>query len=158
MTDETIAVKFTEHDKHLDALSDAVKTLATTTSKTNDKLDSVVNVMSKQNVLIEKMSSLGRSLDTVRDISRATEAVVNRYPDVDDMKLAVKVTEGLPSTNTIRWGVGILLAYLAASGNYIVGHLHTLESELATHKKVDEIVTADFAVRVSKLETKHDKE
>ena len=158
MNDELIATKFTEHDRHLDTLSNAVQTLAKTTEKTNDKLDSVVDVMSKQNVLIEKMSNLGRSLDTVRDTTRAMEAIVNKYPDVEEIKNSIKITEGLPSTTTIRWAVGILLTYLAVSGNYIIGHIHVLESELATSKKVDELVTSDFSVRISKLESKHEND
>ena len=158
MTDELIATKFTEHDKHLDILSNAVQTLAKTTEKTNDKLDSVVDVMSKQNVLIEKMSSLSRSLDIVRDNTRAMEMIVNKYPDAEDIKDSIKVTEGLPSTTTIRWAIGILLTYLALSGNYIIGHIQILESELATSKKVDELVTSDFSVRISKLESKHEND
>ena len=158
MTDELIATKFTEHDKHLDILSNAVQTLAKTTEKTNDKLDSVVDVMSKQNVLIEKMSSLSRSLDIVRDNTRAMEMIVNKYPDAEDIKDSIKVTEGLPSTTTIRWAIGILLTYLALSGNYIIGHIQILESELSTSKKVDELVTSDFSVRISKLESKHEND
>ena len=158
MTDEVIASKFTEHDRHLDTLSNAVTSLANTTAKTNDKLDNVVDVMSKQNVLIEKMSSLGRSLDTLRDTVRSTESVVNKYPDAIDIKESIKITDGLPTTNTLRWAVGILLTYLAVSGNYVIGHIHTLESELATHEKVDDLVSTDFAVRISKIETRHDKE
>ena len=158
MNDELIATKFTEHDRHLDTLSNAVQTLAKTTEKTNDKLDSVVDVMSKQNVLIEKMSNLGRSLDTVRDTTRAMEAIVNKYPDVEEIKNSIKITEGLPSTTTIRWAIGILLTYLALSGNYIIVHIQILESELATSKKVDELVTSDFSVRISKLESKHEND
>ena len=156
MNDELIATKFTEHDRHLDTLSNAVQTLAKTTEKTNDKLDSVVDVMSKQNVLIEKMSNLGRSLDTVRDTTRAMEAIVNKYPDVEEIKNSIKITEGLPSTTTIRWAVGILLTYLAVSGNYIIGHIHVLESQTATHEKVDDIFSADFATRINKLETNNE--
>ena len=143
--------KISEHDKHLDSLTDTI-------SKTNDKLDSLVIVMSKQNVLIEKMSSLGKSLDTIRDVARATEAVVNKYPDIEAIKESLKITESLPSTVTLRWAIGILLTYLAVSGNYIIGHIHVLESELATSKKVDELVTSDFSVRISKLESKHEND
>ena len=149
MTDEVMVMKITEHDRHLDSLTDTI-------SKTNDKLDSLVTVMSKQNVLIEKMSSLGRSLDALRDVARATESVVNKYPDVEDIKESIKVTEGLPSTVTLRWAVGILLTYLAVSGNYIIGHIHMLESSTATHEKVEDIVTADFAARINKLEINHE--
>ena len=149
MTEDTIVAKISEHDKHLDSLTDTI-------SKTNDKLDSLVTVMSKQNVLIEKMSNLGRSLDAIGDVARATEAVVNRYPDVEDIKESIKVTEGLPSTVTLRWAIGILLTYLAVSGNYIIGHIHVLESQAATHEKVDDILNADFATRINKLETNNE--
>ena len=149
--------KIGEHDVHIDKLSNSVNSLAEATHETNTKLDAVVAGMDKQMVLMEKMSSLGRSLDTVRDVTRATEHIVNRMPDVDELKTAVKITEGLPSTGTIRWAVGILLTYLAVSGNYIIGHIHQLESASATHEKVDDIVSADFATRLSKLEEKHEK-
>ena len=172
MTDEVIATKITEHDKHLDKLTD-------TLDKTNDKLENIVVVMSKQNVLIEKMSSLGRSLDTVRDVARATEAFVNKMPDTEDLRMAVKIAEGLPSSVTLRWAVGLLLGYLLVSGNYIVGHMHDLETwkeghtlsadllikdfnenisrnakELEEHEMADKIYYRDVANKLNKLEAK----
>ena len=157
MTEDVMVAKITEHDKHLDSLSNAVNSLATTTSKTNDKLDKVIDVMAQQNVLIEKMSNLSMNLDTVRDAARATERVLNSFPAPEEVKTSIKITDGLPTSTTIRWAVGILIGYLAISGNYIIGHIHMLESELATHKKVDELITADFSNRTTKLESSLDR-
>ena len=152
MSDEITAAKLAEHDRHLDKLSSSVEILASTANKTNEKLDAVVEVMSKQNVLIEKMSSLGRSVDTIRDTARATERVVNQLPDIADIKSSVKITQNLPTGATVKWGIAMLVTYLAASGNYIIGHIHELEKYQESHEGKAELIIKGYDDKIEKIE------
>lgn len=51
-----------KHDKIIDSLATAVEHLATTTESTNVKLDKVVEALTTQNVLIERMNNMESNL------------------------------------------------------------------------------------------------
>lgn len=57
-----IQIKLAEHDGHIDTLSSAIEDLASTNGVTNQKLDKLVDTMSAQNVLIEKVNNMDKNL------------------------------------------------------------------------------------------------
>jgi uncharacterized coiled-coil protein SlyX len=60
MDDSTIRDMVISHDKVLDSLSSSITSLARTADNTNVKLDKVVDKLSEQNVLIERMNNMER--------------------------------------------------------------------------------------------------
>lgn len=68
----------TRHDKIIDSLATAVEHLASSTELTNAKLDRVVDALTTQNVLIERMNNLdinlketfGRIYKKIEDIEK----------------------------------------------------------------------------------------
>jgi hypothetical protein len=63
MTDEEYRDLVLKHDKHIDLMAQSVETLAKTVSKTNQKLEDVIDVITVQNVLMEKLTALEKSCD-----------------------------------------------------------------------------------------------
>ena len=47
-----------KHDKHIDKVADSVEHLAKAVGSTNRKLDDVIEVINKQNVLMERVSNM----------------------------------------------------------------------------------------------------
>jgi len=54
--------KLNDHDRHLDTLSNAVEGLTSAASTTNGKLDKLVDAISKQNVLAEKVANMDTNI------------------------------------------------------------------------------------------------
>jgi len=52
----------TKHDKHIDSMAQSIEHLAGAVGTTNKKLEDVIEVMGKQNVLMEKFANLEDNL------------------------------------------------------------------------------------------------
>ena len=148
MTDEVMVAKITEHDRHLDALSSAIEHLVATAATTNLKLDKMVDVLSAQNVIKERLSNLEDNLkESFERVHSRRDSTNGRLGKVED------IIDSVPTPATIRWGVGILIAYTFVSGNYIVSHMHSLESSALSHMDSCEIHVESFTKRLNKLES-----
>ena len=62
MKDEDLRDLVIQHDKHMDVLATSVEQLAQSVATTAKKLDDVIEVISTQNVLIERMNNLDNNL------------------------------------------------------------------------------------------------
>ena len=152
MTDEVMVAKITEHDRHLDALSSAIEHLVATAATTNLKLDKMVDVLSAQNVIKERLNNLEENLkESFERVHSRRDSTNGRLGKVED------IIDSVPTPATIRWGVGILIAYTFVSGNYIVSHLHTLESDTFASKQTHGLHLAGVQERLNKLEESYEK-
>ena len=62
MTDEEYKGLVLQHDKHIDRLADSIEHIAGAVGSTNRKLEDIIDVISKQNILMEKFSNLEANL------------------------------------------------------------------------------------------------
>ena len=62
MTDNEYRDMVIRHDKHIDKLAISVEHIATAVGSTNRKLEDIIDVISKQNILMEKFSNLETNL------------------------------------------------------------------------------------------------
>lgn len=154
MTEDAIAAKITEHDIHLDKLSVAIEHLAATAAdtnaqigKTNDKIDRMVEVLSAQNVIKERLNNLEDNLK--ESFKRVHGRADSMTKDVDKINAII---ESVPTPATIRWGIGILIAYTMASASYVVTHIHTLETQQTAYNKTSDIHKNNFTARLNRLE------
>ena len=123
MREVMIENKIEEHDKHLDALTRTIENLSSVTTQTNIKLEKVVDALNTQNVLIERMNNMDSNL---KDTFKRVHARLENNEEI---------IKNVPASATIRWAIGIIVTYLAISGNYIVAHIHTLETKVFAHEQ-----------------------
>lgn len=81
MSDEDYKTMILQHDKHIDKLAISIEHIAGAVGTTNRKLEDVIEVISKQNVLMEKLSNLEinskESFDRVHDELREIKTKQN---------------------------------------------------------------------------------
>lgn len=58
MSDEDYKDMILQHDKHIEKLAIGIEHIAGAVDSTNKKLESIIDVISKQNILMEKFSNL----------------------------------------------------------------------------------------------------
>ena len=117
MTDDAYRDMVLSHDKHLDTLANSIESLASGVGSTNRKLEDIIDVISTQNVLIEKFTNLEinikESFDRVHDKIRVIEARQNDKGcpvvrlEAEDVKVANKRIEALESAN--KWVVRTII-------------------------------------------------
>lgn len=69
MTDEQYKDMVIGHDKHIDSLTSSISILADSVGSTNSKLDNVIDVITQQNVLVERMNNMDHNV--VESFNRA---------------------------------------------------------------------------------------
>ena len=62
MTDDQYKDMVIDHDKHIDTLAGSIENLAINVSDTNSKLGDVIEVMSHQTVLVERMNNMDNNV------------------------------------------------------------------------------------------------
>lgn len=62
MSDEDYKDMIMQHDKHIDKLAISIEHIAGAVGSTNRKLEDIIDVISKQNILMEKFSNLEANL------------------------------------------------------------------------------------------------
>lgn len=123
MDEKVIEAKISDHDRHLDLLSNSIAELSSIAGQTNQKLDKVVEAINTQNVLIERMNNMDTN-------SRESFKRVHTR-----LGLAEEVVKLVPTSATIKWAVAIVVSYLGLSGNYLVSHIHELETKVEAHER-----------------------
>ena len=146
------------HDKVLDSLSESIRTLATTASNTNAKLDKVVDKLSEQNVLIERMNNMDKDLNEsfnrvygrLDKIESAKDgdgcnALKAQNSAITDVNLRLRridtkvesVESELPKKvnwDVVKWFIVITISYSATFATYIVTSIQDLEKHDITHE------------------------
>ena len=79
MTDQEYKGLVLQHDKHIDRLADSIEHIAGAVGATNRKLEDIIDVISKQNILMERFSNLETNLkesfNRVHEKIRALEII-----------------------------------------------------------------------------------
>lgn len=120
MTEDYYREMVLSHDKHIDTLASSIESLASGIGSTNKKLEDILDVMSTQNVLIEKFTNLEanikESFDRVHEEHRKTESHQNETGcpmlklEAERLKVANKRLEALENTN--KWIVRTILTLI----------------------------------------------
>lgn len=126
---EEVAVRemVARHDEAINHVTNSIERLATAVEKTDDKMDKVIEALSQNAVILEKIANidssnkdsvnrLHRRIDTVESaISDKEAAMLTRIASVaDDAKKGSKTYDLLLFTvKAIAWGIPISAAVLA---------------------------------------------
>ena len=159
MTDENYKDMVIEHDKHLDVLSGSISNLSTSMESSNQKLDTVIDALTHQNVIIERMNNMDvnisesfnrawKRLDKLEDIDKNdgceaakllkkdTEAIVDKVRFSSKRITALETVNGLTdsiSAGTVKWVAGLLLFYSIIFGTYITSSIHDNDTALQSY-------------------------
>ena len=151
------------HDKHIDMLSNSIVSLSGSMNASNTKLDTVIDAITHQNVIIERMNNMDinigesftrawKRLDKLEDTAENSGCEASKILRKDyDMamekqKVANKRITDLEvdssnsdsiSANTVKWVVGLLLFYSVMFGGYVVTAIHDTDTALSTYMAKD---------------------
>ena len=123
MTDQEYKGLVLQHDKHIDRLADSIEHIAGEVSSTNRKLEDIIDVISKQNILMERFSNLETNLkesfnrvhEKIRDLE-----VVQGGDGCGALKNTTKRVDKLESNQSkVVWTV-MSVVLLAVLGTVIV--------------------------------------
>ena len=168
MTEENYQDMVISHDKNIDILSASIASLATHVGTTNKKLDDVIDVITHQNVLVERMNNLDANvsesftrawdrlgkLETSSDTTgcapakalvKEKEVVAEKLKVVNNRLHNVEVDVKEVSSNsftstTIRWALGLLIFYSVTFGVYVVKSQHSTDKTLSSYIAKDTAV------------------
>ena len=159
MTDENYKDMVINHDKHIDMLSSSIVSLSTSMDSSNQKLDTVIDALTHQNVIVERMNNmdiniaesfnrawhrLGKLEDTAANSGCEASKILRKDQSVSDekAKVANKRINDLEdvvhnsdniTSGTVKWVLGLLLFYSVAFGGYVVTTIHDNETDLSTY-------------------------
>jgi len=158
MTDEHYKEMILTHDKHIDRMSSSIETLAGSMGETNKKLDGIIDVISTQNVLIERFNNLEENLKEsfgrvhgkiqvleeahsttgCAKMSSVEMSIKSVGRSLDDVRNQVKIVEehqeNSVSSSTVKWVGGFLLTYSILFGTYVVEELHRMDQAQITQQ------------------------
>lgn len=161
MTDDNYKDMVLLHDKHIDALTSAVDVLTTNLTDTNDKLQNVVDLITKQNVLAERVSNMdyntGESFNRAWSRIEKLEAYAaspkdcvskSRIDGIEDeittIRHDIKDIELTASSfikgETLKWVFVGILGYSIAFGTYVVSSLHLTDTAIKEYVAKDSTV------------------
>ena len=156
MIEESIRDLVIKHDTHIDTLANSIEQLAIGVGATNTKLESVIEMMTKQNVIEAKVDNIDkeakeafdRVYDSIRDLKLSNEGSgcktaqqLEKGGELYDEKIKVAnnrianletETKRIMSPIWIRSIVGVLILQAATFGTYVVQSIHTLDNLLIT--------------------------
>lgn len=175
MNDEQYRDMVVDHDKHIDKLTSSVEVLAGSVGSTNKKLDDVIEIITQQNILAEKVNHIDtdtreafvRIDERVRKIEEAREdkgcsalkvAVTTTNSlgrSVDTVKSRVNKLEdhvdGTVSSVVIRWGyAGTVFAMLSLFG-FVTTEIHRLDSLTATKIHSQKVVHKEIDEELARI-------
>lgn len=156
MNDKDIRDLVIKHDTHIDMLATSIEQLAIGVGSTNTKLESVIEMLAKQNVIEEKVSNMDveakeafnrvyvslRELNSMKDGDGCKSAQqLEKDKELYDEKLKVvnrrildleSETKKIISPVLLRTALGLLLIQTITFGTYIVQSIHGLETNNST--------------------------
>ena len=152
MDDKTVETMVMQHDKHLDSRTSCVKTLADSVGTTNKKLDNVIEVISTQNVMVERMNNMDVNMKEFAKHIRARVSTVETHQDT------------MVSGTVIRWGTAIaimamlsMLTFVNTSKTGVIDSIHALDKVVVSRIEKQSGINHDTDRRVIRLEGKHDE-
>jgi len=149
MSDEDYKDMVIEHDKHLESLATSIESLAGGVGATNRKLEDIIDVISTQNVLIEKFTNLETNLkesfNRVHNKIRVVEDKQNSNGcpvlniEAEKIRVANKRIGDLEeevkkiiSPMLIKSIATLLIIQSILFGTYLVQSIHSLDTKEST--------------------------
>lgn len=157
------------HDKHLDRLTTSVETLADSVGSTNRKLDDVIEVISAQNVMVERMNNMDvnmkefavdmrgkiKSLEETQSTTGCTplkvsqESISGLGRSLDTIRERVEIIEdnekSSVSGSVIRWGAGLLVTIIIVIVSVASDNINALREGV---QDVDKTVASRIATQI----------
>lgn len=120
------------HDKHIDLMAQSIENLATAVGASASKLDDLLDIMHKQNLLYERLNNMDENLkesfnrvhSKIRDIenqqdSEGCAVLKTTMIHQTDLESRIKALE-----STVTWSVrGIIGSILAGLTTFVFTHL-----------------------------------
>jgi len=124
MTDQEYKGLVLQHDKHIDRLADSIEHIAGAVGSTNRKLEDIIDVISKQNILMERFSNLETNLkesfSRVHEKIRDLEVVQGGGDGCGALRNTTKRVDKLESNQSkVVWTV-MSVVLLAVLGTVVV--------------------------------------
>jgi len=117
MNEEKYRDMVLDHDKHIDTLANSVSELV-------NKVDKMIDVITKQNVLAEKISNMDTNLkDSFKRIHERVEKVE-------------ETANNSVSKTFVYWLIPIIIVYVISFGSFVDSELHRLDVSI---NKVEQI-------------------
>lgn len=132
------------HDKHIEVMSQSIEHLAEAVGNTNKKMDNIIDVMSSQNVILEKVNNMDTNLkesfnrvhDKIRVIENAQNAdgcttlrVQSEHITNNDRE--IKALKDLQKNAVPQWLIKVLLGVLIVNavsfGTYVVSSIQGIK-------------------------------
>ena len=80
---EDIKQKINEHDLAIKSMADSIRDLAETTKDSNKKLGDIAMSMSKQELILEKLTNLeGNTKDSINRVHKRIDSIENVYKEM----------------------------------------------------------------------------
>ena len=159
MTDDNYKDMVIEHDKHIDMLAGSITSLSTSMDSSNSKLDTVIDALTHQNVIIERMNNMDvnisesfnrawKRLDTLEDttknegceaaklVKKDTEAIADKALSANKRIANLETAHSLidtVSSGTVKWVSGLLLFYSIIFGTYVTSAIHDNDTALQAY-------------------------
>jgi len=119
-TAKEIKTLVVSHDKDIGIMSQSIEHLVDAIGTTNSKMEDVIDVISIQNVLAEKVTNMDGQLK---------ESFGRVHNKVDKLE---EESKKIINPVMLKWVLGIIIAYSVTFGTYIVTHIHDLEMAVKT--------------------------
>ena len=120
MTDEAYKELTIKHDKSIDLLANSISSLADSVGATNKKIDDLLAVVSRQNVLSEKFDNLEENLKESFNRVHNKTREIERHQNVDGCPILKVEVEKIKVANnrisdiesTLTWVVRLIIGTL----------------------------------------------
>jgi len=141
MTDAKYRDMVIDHDKHIDSLTTSVAVLADNVSETNKKLDNMLVIINKQNILTERLTNLD---------SNFRESFKRVHNKIDEIELIQKDSI---SASVVKWFIGLSLSYAVAFGTYVAKDLNALHIIAESNIQMQNQINKNIEVQIKHLIT-----
>lgn len=136
-TAKEIKALVVSHDKDIGLMSQSIEHLVNAIGTSNSKMEDIIDVISVQNVLAEKVTNMDGQLK---------ESFNRVHGKVDILENEAKK---ILNPTMLKWVLGLIVAYSISFGTYIVTHIHDLEMAVKTqtvleaqrHESLDRDIT-----------------
>lgn len=146
MNDDGYRDMVIDHDKHIDQLTNSVTILAGNVKSTNEKLEDVIDVITHQNVLQERMANLDMNFK---------ESFGRVHHRTDNLEESMK---NHLSPATTKWILSIIIVQALSFGSYVVTDLQSLRLLAVEKIQMQRQINKNIDEKINKLTKIHTKD
>jgi len=128
MKDEEVKDLVFTHDKHIEVMSQSIEHLAEAVGTTNRKMEDIIDVLSTQNVLMERVNNIDENLK--ESFGRVHTNIRDNADKLGD--IVEESRNKLPNW-VLKWVLGSLVTYAIIFGVYATQQIHKLDNASTSH-------------------------